>query len=802
MRTFSPSAWLKGEHWQQDTISAADIGNWVAEMKVAPSLQAVRMFYGGLFPTFIRALQEKMPGEKELRDKYLPEHRARLADIENFLKGDEGKEGKEGKVQAEGNKGLAFVLNDAIGITQELNAIREDAFAELHAWLDIHEYAPRAIQSLQCPPVSNEHKVKTLFQINWLKSTVQATITESKKKKYEEGIGRSNPFTNKQGDERIRDIDHSISVRHGWTGLSKEEAWEMTLEIEKLQDEKDAILKEKAETIESLWSAMTRHLDIGYTETFHDQYYGILTRLHAVLDDRGDDHIAWVESQALQDAYALYDKEDPGSGAAFFDQTGKALEGMANTSAGAKLLEDWLENGNPKDPRNLLLRGLCCNQRSVEEAAAKGFADFAKAPDKYFRHETLHPIDWFYKIGLGVFKDLAKETDRVVKMLQEVPRDASVPPNVTWLKNHPFWGAGLGLIAQSTARAVSFQMRQSEKRIAQKVLLFTAATLGEGTIKAVFGPAYETDARLSNLQQGFVDKVKKTADVVVIEGGLKRFEHIVRPADGDWIRVRMAGIVLAFEAVTLMYRAQQFDRKDTKTILMLSASAFACVAAGAELYANRYRVVTRVEISQAVDADAAKKIVERARVSYGAAKSVVAGFSTVAGGIGAYLDYTGAAEAGNKGDAWLAGLLAARGAAQTVMTIAGSIASYGDTEAFFLSLKQGTRRVIPSTLLGWLAQGAKWANGAKVIAYRVGAMAGWIGILLTIGILVYDYRRGENKLTEWCARSCFRKFGRTPAYATPEKEAEALIEAINLTFSDESKEADTVVPYGHSSGGA
>jgi hypothetical protein len=409
----------------------------------------------------------------------------------------------------------------------------------------------------------------------------------------------------------------------------------------------------------------------------------------------------------------------------------------------------------------------------------------------------LHPTDWFYKIGLGVFKGVAKETDRVIKMLQETPRGASVSPNVTWLKNHPFWGAGLSFFANTTGRAVSFPMRKLEKRLVLNVLLFTASTLGEKVIKDGLAPE---------------DHVKRTANAVVVGGGLERFQKITGPTDGDFVRVRMAGILLLFEAITGIYRLQQYVSEDEGSKLMLAASVSGCVGAAAELYANQYRVVTKVEISRTVNAETAKKIVERARVSYGAAKTVVAGFSTAAGIFGAYFDFSGTVEAWKKNDAWLAGLLAARGIAQSVTVVSGFITAYGDTEAFFLALKQGTRRVIPSTLLGWVAQGAKWANGAKLIAYRVGAMAGWIGLLLTIGILVYDYRRGENELTRWCARSCFRKYSllsdlsdlfskMAPIYVTSDEEIRELAKAIDLTFVDKSKKASTDVTYGHSDGG-
>ena len=789
MQTFFPSAWVTGDHEQEGTIDAADLGNWVAEMKVAPSLQAVQMFYGGLFPTFMRALDKKMPGEKALRDEKLPQHRARLADIGKFLN-EKGENGKQ--------KGLAFVLNDAIGITQELNTIREDAFAEMNAWLDIHEYAPTAGEGVQAPPVSNAHKLRVLEHLDALQEAANEAAEKTRKKE--------------ENNAEIKEINQKIRALPS----SGERTTKQAREITRLEDRREFLETENAEIEKTVWAMMTQNLDIAYTESFRTRYNEILARQNAALERCGGDHINWLTSQALQNACALYDKNDPVSGLAFFDQTGKAMEGIVHTDEGVELLQGWLLEGSPTDPGNIALRALCYNQSSAEKAAAKAFADFAKTPNEFFTHGILHPIDWFYKIGLGLFKHVAKETDRVVKMLQEIPRGESISPNATWLKNHPFWGAGLNFFANTTGRALSFPMRGLEKRMAVKVLLFTASTLGEKIIKDVLGPDYKKGNTLSPAQEGFAQNVNKTASVVVIGGGLKRFEHIVSPADGDLVRVRMAGILLLFEAVTSIYRAKHYYEngdEDKGAFLMLVASVFGSVGAAAELYANTYRVVTKAEISRAVNAETAKKIVERARVSYGATKTVVAGFSTTAGIFGAYFDFSGSAEAWEKNDAWLAGLLGVRGIAQSVTAISGFITAYGDTEAFFLMLKQRTRYAAPATILGWVAQGAKWANGAKLIAYRVGAMAGWIGLLLTIGVMVYDYRRTQTELTRWCARSCFRKYDllpglsdvfskKAPIYNTADEEIEELAKAINLTFVDKSKKASTDVTSDLSSGGA
>ncbi|MDR0674354.1 MAG: hypothetical protein LBF93_12075 [Zoogloeaceae bacterium] len=786
MQTFFPSAWLKvgegGDHEQEDTIDAADLGNWVAEMKVAPSLQAVRMFYGGLFPTFNRALDKEMPGEKALRDEKLPQHRARLADIGNFLN-EKGENGKE--------KGLAFVLNDAIGITQELNTIREDAFAEMNAWLDIHEYAPTAGERGQAPPVSNAHKLRVLEHLDALQEAAREAAGKIGKKK--------------KNNAEIKEINQKIRALPSYEKRTTKQAREIT----GLENRREFLETENAEIQETVWATMTRNLDIAYTKSFRDRYNEILARQNAALKRCGGDHISWLTSSALQDACALYDKNDPVSGAAFFDQMGKAIEGIIHTDEGVKLLQGWLLEGSPTDPGNIALRALCYNQSSAEKAAAKAFADFANQPNEFFTHGILHPIDWFYKIGLGLFKHVAKETDRVIKMLQEIPRGESISPNATWLKNHPFWGAGLSFFANTTGRALSFPMRGLEKRMAEKVLLFTASTLGDKVIKDVLGPDYKKGNTLSPAQEGFAQNVKTTARGVVLEGGLKRFEHIVRPVQGDFVRVRMAGIVLLFEAVTSIYRAKHYFEngdEDKAAFLKLVASAFGFVGAAAELYANMYRVVTKVEISRAVNAEMAKKLVERARVSYGATKTVVAGFSTVAGIFGAYFDFSGAYEGFKKDDAWLTGLLGARGIAQSVTVVSGFITAYGDTEAFFLALKNRAKSKFGTTLLQFVAQGAKWANGAKLIAYRVAAMAGWIGILLTIGILVYDYRRSATELTRWCARSCFRRYGlfseTAPIYVTSDEEIEELAKAIDLTFVDESKKASTDVTSDLSSGGA
>jgi len=137
MQTFSPAGWLKGNNGQPHSLQAKQLPEQVAEMQVGCpyTLNAV---YESLFPPYENA--DIFSEKKDIRDCYpfcrrtknkemkkaVEKNLAHLEDLKSRLE-------RNADQKANRPADPAFVLHDAIGITQELNVWRNQG---LRRWYE------------------------------------------------------------------------------------------------------------------------------------------------------------------------------------------------------------------------------------------------------------------------------------------------------------------------------------------------------------------------------------------------------------------------------------------------------------------------------------------------------------------------------------------------------------------------------------------------------------------------------------------------------------------------------------------
>ena len=232
-------------------------------------------------------------------------------------------------------------------------------------------------------------------------------------------------------------------------------------------------------------------------------------------------------------------------------------------------------------------------------------------------------------------------------------------------------------------------------------------------------------------------------------------EEIAKGAHGDYYKVRLAGLIGILEGLGLFLRASKEDKGTREWVefsgaaLAVTSAAMETLAVGTEMVKNR-TLVSSVTHKGAV-------------VGLGGLKLFAGSLASVAGAIGAVLDFMDATKAFEKKRLLLATALVVRGTAQLSLAVMGAVIGYSFSAPLF---EHWARR---SAQQGWTgfsrgmtaaAQGAQWLNNpaakaavARVaIVIRVAAGVTWVGLAITVLMFIF----ADDDLEDWCQKSVFR----------------------------------------------
>lgn len=246
-------------------------------------------------------------------------------------------------------RGIAIVVEDAIGITQELNAWRNAGMEHLKEWLETTD--PAGVDGKPGP--SNERKV-----------LVAQAFTELHREFSERKIAALVDHHKQALRAHLMGTNQAVSpVMADW--------WKQTQEV--ILDSATALrhqdLEARAQTGEFARKFEERYLPLVNAPAMHVQFGEFeleSSEAQRLAETRAADHLAWLRHPQLLTALAHYDEHDISSGLCFAHQTGLCVIGLEGVPAGAKLLAQWWK-ADDLSPGNLALRSFVFNQRAIAD---------------------------------------------------------------------------------------------------------------------------------------------------------------------------------------------------------------------------------------------------------------------------------------------------------------------------------------------------------------------------------------------------------------------------------------------------
>lgn len=258
------------------------------------------------------------------------------------------------KESARRARGFGIVLHDAIGITQQLNSWRNDAYEAVQRYLDKKD----------AKGIENQRKVLVAQAFIDVKQQFESRSAALEAQHYID-------------IERARVYDPGMAAGRNWI-LNDDER-------ERWDNEADHYLTQFEDTLRAKVQAK---LDSGeYRRRFESKYLSpakpgqavrvadmdiemktfdaVSAAAEAVGAKRAKNHERWLASEQLLTALDVYDNRDMASGWRFAGQTGLCVLGADGCQSTANLIEQWW-TGNPTDRANLAMRGFALNQTEIQ----------------------------------------------------------------------------------------------------------------------------------------------------------------------------------------------------------------------------------------------------------------------------------------------------------------------------------------------------------------------------------------------------------------------------------------------------
>lgn len=242
-------------------------------------------------------------------------------------------------------RGAAIVVDDALGITQELNAWRNASAEPLDAFMAAED----------AEKLTNHRKFTIAFAIENIKKTVAETA-ERDYYKEEQNIG-----------VRYTDREYEMSNRHAV--VQSAGSYKNYRNPKHQQDVQQRIARQRRQ---ASWDKYAQYIDEDMRQAFLADYHRLVDEADKAKDARAADHLCWLESGQFLDALDAFDRHDTAQGLLFEDQMGKAIAGMNASAVGQALLERWRQAGISRE--NLFWRSLAQNQESIEDEVNSLFA--------------------------------------------------------------------------------------------------------------------------------------------------------------------------------------------------------------------------------------------------------------------------------------------------------------------------------------------------------------------------------------------------------------------------------------------
>ena len=372
MQTFSPAGWLSGQTDQPHSLLGPELLNTVAEYLLFTEP-------GNPATPFARPFST--PLSRAMRQQMIPATRDAYADAVPNEKGVYG--GRLGGLQdlIKRNGYAAFVLHDHIGVTQELNDHRNDAFLPIDDFMG---------QTEGSGP-HNRRKFEVHHKIDeWRDLVEKGLVTDAEK-----SIERADFLRRAQREPLFTDDSKEmLKAKCAQTGVMPTHAerqkfptrqeWEsdhpkIVEELEQaLQRDEDSYIEFAHNKAKHDWrDRFAPHLDLAEMERFDSKLREITQPCHLVANKRAAQHISWLKSPRVLLAFDVCDQNDVASGEALSAQVSHCIFGMEGSSEAEGVLTEW-GTATKISKENLLLRAFTRDQDGVKKETDKTLAEITE----------------------------------------------------------------------------------------------------------------------------------------------------------------------------------------------------------------------------------------------------------------------------------------------------------------------------------------------------------------------------------------------------------------------------------------
>lgn len=826
MQTFSPAGWLQGSTAQPHTLLAPELLTKVAEYILF--LQP-----GNPYNTELgKALeQQNFPASKDAYAGAPPDERGnyygRLGNLYNTIK----------------RAGYAsFVLHDHIGITQELNDFRNDAFQPIDEFMGKKDGKG----------IDNTYKFDVYNAIGKLRTLVEkGLVTDASNSVELRDMKRRARVEPTFPDDTPQMRSFKLQANNAYTHPSRAQ-WEAAnpdklAAFENAREEDEQALIDQAHTnAQAEWqSSYAPRLDGSEMDKFITAMNGLSGNARTEADRRAPDHMAWLKSARVLNAFDVYDQTFSPSGEALRGDVVSCIFGMEGSKAAEGVLTEWATATGIKR-ENLLLRAFTRDQNAVKKAAdealaaattavagtvdlsvvpatswhkaAKGLVSAFKSTDSALdewmrsqgqsanylnpRHLANVEARFFYLVstltravarkGMGGKFDSAVAA-RVGTFMYSIMGDLvqHVEMNDLMLRiNKQEWDKAERQYKTAEAQAKAAEQRKTaaQKR-AYRQAQRAKAMLQEAMLDLVHDAQTKTKQKIaegakklgwSNLQKGLEADAKAHRDFKTAEDALKGKQL---PQDR----------VPSVESPTNNYHHVRISAAlaSLESIALMGKLPHFFDSGRAKL-----EVLASLLTLGSIYCDSMyasiKSVRERpkykARVGIdkggdiyrGGFKLAAGSLSMAAGVLSVYFDLE---DAGASSDPIRRAILYSRAAAGVGSSVFGFGAAYSYAGPLLehLAKKEG-RTAAGSASLRVLASGAR-ALEKRVLLLRVVAWLGWVGVVITIVDLAYTGIRlylDATAMKRWCEHSVFRRDKGSRPYASVQEELQEFAKAQQL----------------------
>ncbi|QKY08863.1 T6SS effector BTH_I2691 family protein [Janthinobacterium lividum] len=499
MQVFLPKEWAAGSTEQPHSLKPEELGKYVPEAVLA------RQYQNACTSPLGKILMQQL---------YMASCDAYEGTANLPLATPGGRIGKlEEKMVA--TKAAAFAVFDPIGITQELNDFRNAALQPLENFLE----------QVDKEKVSNRRKMDVMVGIDDVKDCVIKYGVEIRKKNLDDMDSRALPDINKNNAEMLRKLNRVkeaeiIEERIRKTSEARERRREQLLAGSE-QDARDKFEKK----YESL-------ISVSEIDLLRKALDKLSKEAEATSRKRTADHVKWVMSTELVEAFDSYDEENISSGFCFNFEYSRCVFGMFSGKENEHVLKNWMDV-NSIERKNLYMRSNFYNHKSLYDAAKKAFKDAKDQVEAAGDISKVQAAPWLKacKGLIDSFKKIDSAWDEwlrdggVLKIHNKDPKAGTEKAIVNLSKYHrTVEGMAFAKISEWT-QALSTKSGKLDKAISGVVGVLLYSKLADLTEKITF------EELMLPLKQKNIDelreKSKKYADTLKTENKKNKLEQSI-----------------------------------------------------------------------------------------------------------------------------------------------------------------------------------------------------------------------------------------------------------------------------------